>query len=118
MTLDYLCQRSYNEGISHSYTQIRKDHDLYTDKMIFSYRNKSKPIKYFIQQAREKSPADWLRSGQNRIEGIRRRLLPTKQERIMQKLQLAHHAGWKFHQAAVQTNPDLLAFVLKKNYLD
>lgn len=118
MTLDYLCQRSYNEGISDSYTQVREDHALYMDKIIIPFEKKPRPMGYFIQRAREMSSADWLRSIQNRIDGIRRRLLPTRQERITAKLLFAHHAGWRFHQTAVQIDPELMAFVLKKDYFD
>ena len=118
MTLDYLCQRSYNEGISDSYTQIREDHALYADKLAGPASREPKTTAYFIQRAREMSSAEWLQSLQNRVQRVRRRLLPTRHERILHKLQRAHQAGWKFHQTAVQADPELLAFVLKKSYLD
>ena len=118
MTLDYLCQRSYNEGISDSYNEIREVHGLYVDQIPRPDRNKPKSMAYFVQRARDMSTVDWLRSLQNCIQGFRQRLIPTEQERILRKLQFAYHAGWKFHQSAVQADPELLAFVLKKNYLD
>lgn len=118
MTLDYLCQRSYNEGISDSYTQIREDHALYADKLALPDSGKEKSTAYFIQRAREMSPVEWLQSLQNRFHRLRRRLLPTRRERILHQLQRAHDAGWKFHQMAVQADPELLDFVLKKTYMD
>lgn len=118
MTLDYLCRRSYNEGISDSYTQIREDHGLYADSLIGGDRKKTRSPVYFMQRAREMSSADWLRSLKNRIEGSRRRLLPTRQEKIMNKLQSAHDAGSRFHRTAVKRDPELLAYILRKSYLD
>lgn len=118
MTLDYLCQRSYNEGISVSYAEIREVHGLYVDQIPGLGRKEQKSMAYYVQRAREMSSTDWLRSLQNRIQGFRKRLIPTRQERIMKKVQLAFHAGWKFHQAAVQADPELLAFVLKKSYFN
>jgi GT2 family glycosyltransferase len=118
MTLDYLCQRSYNEGISLSYTQIREDHAFCANNLIVADRKKGRSSAYFICRAREMSSSDWLRSLKNRIEGIRRHLLPTRQEKIMNKLQSAHHAGWRFHQSAVKADPELLAYILRESYLD
>ena len=62
MTLEYLCQRSYNEGISDSYTQIREDNALYVDKITLPVMREPKSMAYFLQRAREMSPVDWLRS--------------------------------------------------------
>lgn len=118
MTLNYLCQRSYNEGISYSYAQIRTNQAVHIDRNTYLGREKPKSRSYFLQRIREMSFPDWLRSLHNRIEAIRRHIFLTRQERILSKLQRAHYAGWKFHQTAVQANPELLAFVLKKDYLD
>lgn len=118
MTIDYLCQRSYSEGISDSYTKIREDHGLYADDLIAVDRKETKSRVYYLQRAREMSFTDLLRSLKNRVEILRRFFLPTRREKIMLRLQSAYHEGWRFHQTAVKTDPELLAYVLKKSYLD
>jgi len=117
MALDYLCQRSYNQGISESYTQIREAQALTADQIAHANGKYPKTIAHYKQRAREMSAVDWLWSVQYRIRKFRRCLLPTRQEKIEDRLNLAFHAGWKFHQAAVQTDPELLAFVLQKSYM-
>jgi len=118
MTLDYLCQRSYNQGISDSYAQIRKAQDLNADQSSTTGGIHPKSSAYFKQRAREMSLTDWVRSLQNRIRWVRRQLFPTQHEKILNQLQYAHNAGWRFHENAVQTDPELLAYVLKKSYLE
>jgi glycosyltransferase involved in cell wall biosynthesis len=118
MTLVYLCQRSYNQGISDSYYQIRNPQAMNTGQISYLDGKSTKSVAYYIQRAREMPPSDRLRWLQNRVREFRRRLYPTRQEKIRDQLQIAYHAGWKFHQNAVQADPELLAFVLKKNYME
>ncbi len=118
MTLEYLCQRSYNEGISDSYSQIREDHALYADKVVSPVVKESRTAADFMRRAREMSFADWIAVLQNRVRGIRRHFLPTGQERIEDRLLFARNAGWNFHRTLVETDPELLAFVLRRDYLD
>lgn len=118
MTIDYFCRRAYNEGISDSYTQIREDHALYVDDLMVVDRKKKKSPTYYMQRAREMSFTDWLGSLNNTIQGFRRCLLPSRQEKIAYRLQSARRAGWTFHQSAVKMDPELLAYILKESYLD
>lgn len=117
MSLEYLCQRSFNEGISDSYTKIREDHCLYPDELTVPIEKKPKTLAYFIHRSKNMSFVDWKGSIKCRLDYLRRCLLPTQRERIMRKLLNAHHTGWKFHQAAVDADPSLLAFILKEDYL-
>lgn len=114
MTLEYLSQRSYSQGVSDSYSQIRKAQGLDVDQ-VFNFDGISlKRMEYLLQRTREMAFAEWLNWC---ISGFRRHIFPTRQENIRKYLKVAYHEGWQFHQAAVRADPELLAFVLKTNYL-
>jgi methylphosphotriester-DNA--protein-cysteine methyltransferase len=118
MTFDYLCQRSYNQGISESYFQIRKAQTLTAEQIAHAKGKNPQSMAHYQQRAREMSPKDWFNSLYYRIQKLRRRLIPTSQEKIEDQLKFAFHEGWKFHQASVQADPEVLAFVLQKSYME
>ncbi len=118
ITVDYLCERSYNQGISDSFSQIREAQGLYADRLFLPDGFNQKSMAHYRQRAKEMSLIDWLGWLQVRLWRTRRRLIPNRQDKIMNRLQITHDAGWKFHQNAVQADPELLAFVLNKSYLE
>lgn len=113
MTFEYLKQRSYNQGIPDSYSQICIAAGLDVIRVSSSGGIKQKSLVSFAQRKRKMSFADRLEWLSNRIQGIRRRLLPTRSGKIRHQLYAANRAGREFHQSVVQADPELLAFILK-----
>jgi glucosyl-dolichyl phosphate glucuronosyltransferase len=118
MTIEYLKQRSYNQGISDSYSQIRKAAGLGVGQVSNPGGINRISLNSFARRVKEMSFADSLKWLSNRVQGVRRRLLPTMSNKIRHQLYAAYRAGWKFHQSAVQADPELLDFVLKNSYLE
>jgi glucosyl-dolichyl phosphate glucuronosyltransferase len=118
MTIEYLTQRSYNQGISGSYSQIRKAAGLGVAQVSSPGGINRISLYHFGRWVREISFADSLKWLSNRVQGVCRRLLPTKKNKIKRQLYAANRAGWKFHQSAVLADPELFDYVLKDSYLE
>jgi glucosyl-dolichyl phosphate glucuronosyltransferase len=102
MTIEYLKKRYYNQGISDSYTQIRKLHyepDANNSKSEKEKASIVKKIKKGIKQLYYL--IDYKNSETRRINKI---------------LEQAHQNGFDFHQNEVKNDPELLKWVLKLNY--
>ena len=97
MTPEYFERRAFLQGISDSFTQIRRDG-----------APPAPPAKHW---------KDWLRPAKIFME--RRRILrnPTA-EGMRVLLQRAYTAGVAWHQAEVRDDPKLLEWVLKPDYFD
>lgn len=98
MTVDYLCQRAYNQGISDSFSQIRAKHGLdgANTKTIRTLAGKTKSA----------------------IRTLFRIFKKEQMSLIQIKLQNAHRAGWKFHQELFASDPEIQEFVLRNNFLE
>jgi len=100
MMKDYFAQRAFDQGISDSYADLRTG------------RSRGIPLRREI---------DWLRSLMRAYAGIL--LAATDQtERELLTVQhatlAAHRRGYRFHRHEVQADPVLLAWVLKRDYLE
>jgi hypothetical protein len=97
MTPEYFERRSFLQGISDSYTQIRRD--------------------CRVPGAPGRSWKDLLRPAKWKIERdlILRR--PTA-EGVARRMVRAHRAGMQFHENAARNDPKVLDWVLRQNYLD
>jgi len=117
MTVEYFCRRAYNQGISDSYTAVRKmqgANSIFNENAIAS---RFKPrINRMLDIARGKALADipgmiwhkmsgYDRKGNSQIAVIRR------------KIGLAYKAGYAFHQRMLEEDPKLKEWVLRGNYL-
>lgn len=100
MTKEYFCRRYFAQGISDSYSEIRKKPDIARNNNTLNYL---------------------LRSVKNRLR-YGKKLLITHDpielslSRITYATQQAYLQGYKFHRKEVLADPDLLDWVLKEHY--
>ena len=101
MTVEYFERRAFLQGISSSFSELRQPQ---THKILDN----------------KKDEIDWLLP----IKTLKRRLnkifAPTTHDiyrDIKIKIGQSHEAGMSFHQREVQCDPELLRWVLRKNYL-
>ena len=97
MTPEYFERRSFLQGISDSYTQIRRDHGLPTAPPR-SWKDLVRPAKWMLER-----------------ELILRKPTAEGVQRLMTR---AHSAGVQFHRNEVRNDTNLLDWVLRENYFD
>ncbi len=105
LTEDYFRWRAYCQGISNSYTEIRRRHGLEPPVPEPPRRGWRIPALGGLRRAL----ADWRRFGP--AGGLRARALRVAVE-------LSCREGVAFHEARVVRDPDLLAWVLRPDYWD
>jgi hypothetical protein len=93
MTYDYLRRRAYNQGISDSYTYIRASGGV-------SRLGQIRAQFRAIQQRSKARARYWLRG-----------------ERVAEIQARAYWSGYLYHHREAANDPELLAWVLKENYL-
>jgi hypothetical protein len=100
MTVEYFEKRSYLQGISDSYTQIRR----MNDNLIPNKLNRRTQLRFFL----------------DKIKIIKKRSLsvPDSYSEIKSKVNLAYRLGYEYHQSEVRSDEKLLNWVLKENYWD
>jgi glycosyltransferase involved in cell wall biosynthesis len=130
LTLEYICQRAYNQGISASFTQMRAARGLpgsppaNSSNESRSERLNShwKSLKSLYGKLRRKSIADVARIVGRRTKSTVARTIskPRKEPcaEIRAKIDRAFRAGWQFHQNEVKNDPKLLEYVLWQTYLE
>jgi glucosyl-dolichyl phosphate glucuronosyltransferase len=125
MTIEYLCRRAYNEGISSSYTKIRTIHGVDSDVpssigLTEIYGSGSLWARVRRKQLREIVAA--LRNRVKRLVRIRSQPGADKSSKAESEyskaISAAHEAGYAFHQKAVQESAMLLGWVLRSDYWD
>jgi len=94
MTLSYIRNRAFAQGISDSYTKIRGKGTVSNIDYVQSLRFLKQKIKRIIV---------------NMIKG---------KNEISQSYEEGFRAGYHFHQKAVKNDPELLRWILKEHYLD
>lgn len=99
MTVEYFCKRAFNQGISDSYTKIRKEY-LEGIKDDFKIKNFmldiiKTNIKYFLYRLKKRD-----------IETIRMLILKS------------WHKGVLFHRKCIKKDKELLKYVIKKDYFE
>jgi glycosyltransferase involved in cell wall biosynthesis len=114
MTVRYLSERYYRQGISDSFSDLRADLDC---------RDKPQPEseEEQPQERRERAKLtrllDWAKAKLHR-----KQLTITSSERariqLAQDMAAARNAGWDFHRRAVETDPELLRWVRQPTYFD
>jgi hypothetical protein len=98
MAPEYFERRSFLEGISDSYAQIRRDHVL-SAPPTQSWRDYLRPVKWWKLER----------------ELILRRPTAEGVHRLMAR---SRFAGMQFHRNEVRNDPKLLGWVLRKDYFD
>lgn len=114
MTIDYFCRRSYNQGVSNSYTAIRQAHGIDSAPI----PAKTNSILDFYQRLRSKSLFEIFVAVLQIIKRMARQLngFVQKETTFQQNLSAARQAGYAYHQKQVKESPELLAWVLRPNY--
>jgi len=108
MTKAYFYRRAFNQGISDSYTEIRRNggiSSLVTDisQNRFTIRKGLRKLKVLTGRL--------LRLRKEDIQSI------TRQYSFARRLEKAYTQGKAYHQEQVTRDPELLQYVLQKNYL-
>ena len=94
LTVEYFEKRSYLQGVSDSFTQIR------------SKRQPDGVWRLILHRLR--------RVIRNRL----REYYPDSSEEIGQRVRINYHSGYEYHQREVRRDPELLKWVLRNNYWD
>jgi glucosyl-dolichyl phosphate glucuronosyltransferase len=120
MTIEYLCQRAYNEGISSSYAKVRATHGL--DNALIGPTETYGPGSRWaqIRGKHSREIVAVLRNRAKRLVRNRSKLTAEKsrgsQAEYSELIAAAYKAGYAFHQKAVQESEMLLAWVLRSDY--
>jgi glycosyltransferase involved in cell wall biosynthesis len=125
MTVEYLCQRAYNEGISSSYTKIRTAHGLDSHTRLANDASHGNCSNSLWARVGRKSLAEIVIALRNRAGRLMRirsqsavKQMSGPQDEYSESMAAAYAAGFAFHQKAVQESEMLLEWVLRPNYLD
>ena len=104
LTVDYFCRRAFNQGVSDSYTEIRRNGGV-------DIPHKKKPAWEW------KTPLRYCKRAILRLQqlAVHKR---GSYWRIKDQVQSADKAGYSFHQNEVRNDPKLLNWVLKEDYWD
>ncbi|MEP0923561.1 glycosyltransferase [Leptolyngbya sp. ST-U4] len=102
MTYEYFDRRYFYQGVCDSYSEIRRNNS----QLILNA-----PKEGFIETI--KRPLRFLKKAANRI--VNRQ---TEQEMLQQRFYKAYQDGYQFHQSAVREKPELLNWILRKDYWD
>jgi glycosyltransferase involved in cell wall biosynthesis len=123
MTLEYLCQRAYNEGISNSYARIRTAHGLDGDVRSSGGRAESCGSDNLWARVRSKELREIVAAMRNRVKRLiniqsdsTAHKVGSPQAEYLEAIAAAYEAGFAFHQKAVRESTMLLAWVLRPDY--
>jgi glucosyl-dolichyl phosphate glucuronosyltransferase len=108
MTPEHFEQRAYYQGVCDSYSNLRRE---LSGASVDSVKVKLSPLSY-------------ARSTAGRVVGYLKRLRDqtcvtaeaAEVTAIRQRVHRAYRAGYEFHQSAVRSSPELLAWVLRPDY--
>ncbi len=101
LTLDYFCRRAFNQGVSDSYTEIRRKHGL---DNVFP-RNSEKAS--LLSRRLEKLSRLFMH--------WKTKIVP-EQHPVKKQIIRAYEKGKSYHRKQVAKDPKLLEYVLKENY--
>ncbi len=101
LTVDYFCRRAFNQGVSDSYTQIRKYGGLNTHEEL------NRPGISLLQKLKDLLRPHLFWRKDNQVK----RLHP-----ILKKIQHSYKEGKRYHLEQVKSDSHLLAHVLKEVY--
>jgi glycosyltransferase involved in cell wall biosynthesis len=99
LTKDYFARRTFLQGVSDSFTAVRA-------------QGGPAPLSRRSLAGRARS---WARRS---IDGRSRRERHSPDARLQARLRAAHDDGYQFHQREIASDPALLAWVLREDFLD
>lgn len=100
LTYEYFCSRYFYQGVSDSYTAIRRRYSKYKSTLKERAKDFLRPVKRSIVNTYKKMDT------QEEIE------------RLKMRFNAAWTDGYNFHQSAIKKKPELLKWVLKDDYWD
>jgi glucosyl-dolichyl phosphate glucuronosyltransferase len=106
MMYEYFEKRYFYQGVSDSYSRLRKDGARSTQTSTLD---------------KIKAPLRKIKQLGNRLIGTHTEAVvaaATERERLTARFDSFYQAGYQFHQTAVQQHPQLLDWVLKQDYWD
>jgi glucosyl-dolichyl phosphate glucuronosyltransferase len=132
MTVEFLCRRAYNQGISDSFTQIRAAHRTEASSTQTTKSDRlaeRRGLARTLERIRGKSTAELWTAAKRRASRLGLRIGPLPQRlaaghpdlpnpEIETRIRQAHDAGLRFHRESAQSDPELMAYVLRDSYLD
>ena len=133
MTVEYFCRRAYNQGISDSYTAIRRSKDRVSNKIGFNKLSELKRrAEHFLEQVKEKPFHEIPGVIGRRMKGYASKCLkirtypPPKNlldenaltSAIHLRISQSYKEGCTFHQKEITEDPQLFKWVLKRDYWD
>ncbi|AFY36210.1 glycosyltransferase family 2 protein [Calothrix sp. PCC 7507] len=104
MTYEYFDKRYFYQGVCDSYSLIRKNQDKLKD---VSFLQKNQDFFRKIKQLGKKIIS--IKSDKN---------IKNEKDALKARFHHSYQKGYQFHQNAVHKNPELLNWVLKKDYWD
>jgi glucosyl-dolichyl phosphate glucuronosyltransferase len=115
MTMEYLFNRSFAQGISDSFTEIRSkqyDPTFLLDHNIRHHEVIRRPFPFYMRRIKELPLRRILSNLLYRVM----KHVPLTQHNIKIRLNKALMAGYEYHQAEVRRDPQLLQWVLQMDY--
>ena len=115
MTVDYFCQRAFNQGVSDSYTAIRKEAGVGLLSNPTSSPESTGPRSTW----RRITNRVW-RKGRRMVASLQEQMLPSARgdEQRRRKIADAYLNGYKFHQSVANDDDSLQAWILRADYWD
>jgi len=108
MTLEYFEQRAYNQGISDSFSEIRSSKEQDTSTLTFSGE-----LLIILPNV-----IKMLRGSYSKVFKVVDLVKDPGSIIIKSKINKAYKKGYRYHQNEVQTDNQLLKWVMKENYID
>jgi glycosyltransferase involved in cell wall biosynthesis len=110
LTPEYFEQRAYYQGVCDSYSKVRREGSASVDsvKVRPSRLQYSRQIAGRIVRYAKRMSQHWATATSETAEVAA----------IRQRVHRAYRAGYEFHQSAIRSNPELLAWVLRPDYWD
>jgi glycosyltransferase involved in cell wall biosynthesis len=111
LTEDYFCRRAYNQGISDSYTEIRKQ--CFGAK---EAKSREKWLKYYYRRVKKMSISELYCAVARKLRS-KYSLKPCGSHgEIEKKISDSYRNGRHFHEKTVKNDPELLEYVLRPTY--
>ncbi|MCX5829831.1 MAG: glycosyltransferase [Deltaproteobacteria bacterium] len=116
LTIEYICNRAYNQGISRSFSDIRHNGGLMLQPSPETTENLYKQFTRVCLKVQQKSFMEMLGAFWRRIASTL--CWFSRDAKISRQVRTAYLDGYEFHRNEVRNDPELLSYVLKKNYLE
>jgi glycosyltransferase involved in cell wall biosynthesis len=101
LTVEYFCQRAFNQGVSDSYSEIRREHGL--GNVVPQLHQRNTPLSRDFRKVL-------------RMLMFWKDKATAKEHPVIRQIAGAYEEGKSFHRSQVSEDPKLLEYVLQENY--